>query len=153
MILKNLVKVADKLDSLGLTSEADAIDNLLRKISSEDIFLKNQVITNLDSLKAQKANEPEPEVDREQLISILEDRVSEFFGKTDFISIQNVIWTSDEFGNSFWTYDYVQNDDVDTSSAWLISPEEMGISSNNIDEAKHLIKTSDGTPYIVYTEF
>lgn len=153
MILKNLVKVANKLDSLGLTSEADIIDNLLRKISSEDIFFKDRLIENPETLKAQKANKPEPDVDRSQLISILENRVSEFFGNADFISVQNVIWTSDEFGNSFWRYDYVLNDDVQTTNAWLISPEELGISSDNLNEAKHLIKTSDGIPYIVYTEF
>jgi hypothetical protein len=42
-MLKDLIKIADTLDSLGLIKEASAIDSLIRKISSEytfDDFLK-----------------------------------------------------------------------------------------------------------------
>lgn len=35
-MLKDLLKVANKLDALGLNKEADAIDSLVRKIASKD---------------------------------------------------------------------------------------------------------------------
>ena len=34
-MIKNLVKVANRLDSLGLTKEADTLDAIIRKLSAE----------------------------------------------------------------------------------------------------------------------
>lgn len=36
-MLKELVKMAGKLDSLGLTAEADAVDALIKRIASDDL--------------------------------------------------------------------------------------------------------------------
>jgi hypothetical protein len=35
-MLKNLVKIANRLDSLGLSKEADVIDNLIQKFATDD---------------------------------------------------------------------------------------------------------------------
>ena len=40
-MLKDLVKMASKLDALGLSKEADVIDNLVRKIASREDELQS----------------------------------------------------------------------------------------------------------------
>lgn len=42
-MLKDLIKIANKLDSLGLTKEADFLDNIIKKIALEENILEYKV--------------------------------------------------------------------------------------------------------------
>lgn len=57
-MLKGLMKVANKLDSIGLTKEADTIDALIRKIvASENNLLINSSEEEKESDLKQSAKE------------------------------------------------------------------------------------------------
>lgn len=83
-ILKNLIKIGNKLDSLGFSKEADKIDLLIKKVASEDFEME---IFN----GARKISEDKLEswIDRLESIYGEEDRLFESFD----IKVEGDEWT------------------------------------------------------------
>lgn len=56
LMIKDLVKIADNFDSVGLTKEADAIDNLIRQIASSNSDVEDSSLNKLAKATIKKPN-------------------------------------------------------------------------------------------------
>ena len=89
-MLKDLVKVANRLDSLGLTKEADAIDGLVKKMAAmnegDDLDLEDQDIE-YDS----GSRWEEPPLDIKDVAAAFEDYYIEHHG-LDSLTVTEIYW-------------------------------------------------------------
>jgi hypothetical protein len=92
-MLKDLVKVANRLDSLGLTREADAIDGLVKKIAGmsegDDLDLEDGDIEYMES-GSDKVWE-EPPLDIRDVAAAFEDHYIKSRG-LDSLTVTDIRW-------------------------------------------------------------
>lgn len=136
-MIKKLLIVANKLDQVGLTKEADYIDNMISKIA----YMKDSPMW-----------EPRPSVDKEILALLIEERIRDFYGE-DYIdgSLEKIMWMCQDSGCN-WEFSYMKENHSDgetyrnTDAAWLV-PFEM------MPDERFMIKDEEGNDWCLYAEF
>jgi len=95
-MLKDLVKVANRLDSLGLTREADAIDGLVKKMAAmsegDDLDLEDGDIEYME-YGSDKVWE-EPPLDIKDVAAAFEDYYIEHHG-LDSLTVTDIYWNTE----------------------------------------------------------
>jgi hypothetical protein len=77
-MLKDLVKIADKLDQLGLQKEANFIDSLLRKIALEEMSKEERIGRSAEKIAKEKLEDfihENPEATEEEIDAKLEEYI------------------------------------------------------------------------------
>jgi hypothetical protein len=136
-MIKKLLIVANKLDQVGLTKEADYIDRMISKIS----YMKESPMW-----------EPRPSVDKEMLALLIEERIRDFYGE-DYIdgSLEKIMWVCQDSGCN-WEFSFMTKNHSDgetyrhTDGAWLV-PLEM------VPDERFMIKDEEGNEWCLYAEF
>jgi hypothetical protein len=136
-MIKKLLIVANKLDQIGLTKEADFIDGIISKMA----YIENS-----------PKWEPRPSVDKELLALLIEERTKDFYGE-DYIegTLEKIRWMCEDY-TCMWEFSYMVRNRSDgetykhTDAAWLVPFEIMA-------EEKFMIKDEEGNEWCLYAEF
>lgn len=136
-MIKKLLIVANKLDQVGLTKEADYIDGMISKIA----YMKHSPMW-----------EPRPSVDKEMLALLIEERIRDFYGE-DYIdgSLEKIMWVCEDYA-CMWEFSYMVKNHNDgeayrnTDAAWLVPFEKM-------PDERFMIKDEEGNDWGLYAEF
>lgn len=130
-MLKELVKVANKLDALGLTKEADIIDALLNKKASME--------------------DEAPPIDIETLKKAYEEFSLKLLSGLVSLEVIDLYWTT--IPNQGSCYVVKSEGKWDDGSPFNISSEIWPVSKSFGERVTLTVEGTDGKTYYLYTEY
>jgi len=145
-MLKELIKVANKLDMIGLTKEATALDDLIKKIAEEE---------QESSEKYPLEIFPEPSIKKEDVAAAFTRKVKRFFGEfMKDVKILDVKWsTKEETAPTYhvtWSGTYLNRDGVKTT---VVNENDEFWEVEGPWQYVETLTDADGKEHYFYAEF